>query len=175
MIEGRIPGTGHLERVVFNEHGEVRRERLLGDLRQRIRHVAQGPDGLIYLLTDEDDGALLRIEPWTADAGTRAERTEANGRASPPRGDASRDAARDVLFVEHDCSACHRIEARSVGPSYLEIANRYDSADVDTLAARVVEGSVGQWGDVPMAAHSGIGVARAREMVREILALTGAR
>ena len=42
---------------------ELRRERLLSDLHQRIRDVRQGPDGLIYVLTDEDDGALLRIEP----------------------------------------------------------------------------------------------------------------
>jgi glucose/arabinose dehydrogenase len=32
------------------------------ELRQRIREVRQGPDGYLYLLTDEDDGALLRIE-----------------------------------------------------------------------------------------------------------------
>jgi len=42
---------------------ELRRESLLGNLRQRIRDVRQGPDGYLYLLTDEDDGALLRIEP----------------------------------------------------------------------------------------------------------------
>ena len=33
------------------------------DLRQRIRDVRQGPDGLLYLLTDEKEGAVLRIEP----------------------------------------------------------------------------------------------------------------
>ena len=36
---------------------------LLTDLRQRIRDVRQGPDGLLYLVTDEKDGAVLRIEP----------------------------------------------------------------------------------------------------------------
>ena len=61
---GEIPRTGALERVVLNDKlEELRRERLLGDLHQRIRDVRQGPDGLIYVLTDEDDGALLRIEP----------------------------------------------------------------------------------------------------------------
>ena len=64
MRTGEIPGTGHLERIVFNERTEeMRRESLLVELRQRIREVRQGPDGLLYLLTDEDDGALLRIEP----------------------------------------------------------------------------------------------------------------
>jgi len=61
---GQIPRTGGLERVVLNDTlGEVRRETLLTDLHQRIRDVREGPDGLLYVLTDEDDGALLRIEP----------------------------------------------------------------------------------------------------------------
>jgi glucose/arabinose dehydrogenase len=38
---------------------------MLDDLKQRIRDVRQGCDGLIYVLTDEDAGALLRIEPAT--------------------------------------------------------------------------------------------------------------
>jgi glucose/arabinose dehydrogenase len=64
LMEGRIPGTGHLQRVVFNDDmEEIRRESMLRELRQRIREVRQGPDGLLYLLTDEDDGALLRLEP----------------------------------------------------------------------------------------------------------------
>ena len=62
--QGGIPGTGHLQRIVFNaKMEELRRESMLTELRQRIREVRQGPDGFLYLLTDEDDGALLRIEP----------------------------------------------------------------------------------------------------------------
>lgn len=61
---GEIPGTGHLERILFNDKWEeLRREALLRDLRQRIRDVQQGPDGLLYVLTDEKEGAVLRIEP----------------------------------------------------------------------------------------------------------------
>jgi glucose/arabinose dehydrogenase len=61
---GEIPRSGGLERVVLNDNlEELRRERLLGDLHQRIRDVRQGPDGLLYVITDEDDGVLLRIEP----------------------------------------------------------------------------------------------------------------
>lgn len=61
---GQLPGTGGLERVVLNDKlQELRRETLLTSLHQRIRDVRQGPDGLIYVLTDEDDGVLLRLEP----------------------------------------------------------------------------------------------------------------
>jgi aldose sugar dehydrogenase len=61
---GGIRGTGQLQRIVFNEKWEEsRREALFVELRQRIRNVRQGPDGLLYVLTDEDDGAILKLEP----------------------------------------------------------------------------------------------------------------
>jgi glucose/arabinose dehydrogenase len=61
---GEVPRTGGLERIVMNDKlEELRRESLLTELHQRIRDVRQGPDGLLYVITDEDDGALLRIEP----------------------------------------------------------------------------------------------------------------
>jgi glucose/arabinose dehydrogenase len=61
---GRIPRTGQMHRIVFNDDWqEIRREALFVELRQRIRDVAQGPDGLLYVLTDEPEGALLRLEP----------------------------------------------------------------------------------------------------------------
>jgi aldose sugar dehydrogenase len=64
LMVGRIPRTGHLQRIVFNERGEeLRRESLLGELRQRIRDVRQGPDGLLYVLTEENQAVLLRLEP----------------------------------------------------------------------------------------------------------------
>jgi glucose/arabinose dehydrogenase len=64
MREGEMSPTGKLERIVFNDAWqELRRESLLRDLHQRIRDVRQGPDGLLYALTEEDDAALLRIEP----------------------------------------------------------------------------------------------------------------
>jgi len=64
MREGEIARTGQLVRIVFNEQWqELRRESLLRDLHQRIRDVRQGPDGSIYVLTEEDAAALLKIEP----------------------------------------------------------------------------------------------------------------
>ncbi len=73
LREGEIPGTGHLQRILFNEQmEELRRERLLVPMRQRIRDVRQGPDELLYVLTDDGkDGALLRIEPADQPGGSR--------------------------------------------------------------------------------------------------------
>ena len=64
MMVGRMRRTGHLERIVFNRRGEeIRREWLLTELKQRIRDVRQGPDGYLYVLTEEEDAVLLRIQP----------------------------------------------------------------------------------------------------------------
>jgi glucose/arabinose dehydrogenase len=64
LREGEVPRTGHLQRIEFNENWEeIRREPMLRELHQRMRDVRQGPDGLLYIVTGEQDGALLRIEP----------------------------------------------------------------------------------------------------------------
>lgn len=64
LRQGGVPRTGQIQRVVFNERWEeLRRETMLMNLGQRIRDVREGPDGLLYVLTAEDHGALLRIEP----------------------------------------------------------------------------------------------------------------
>jgi glucose/arabinose dehydrogenase len=61
---GEVPGTGRLDRILLNDKGEeLRRESLLSELHQRIRDVKQGPDGLLYVATDEVSGAILVIEP----------------------------------------------------------------------------------------------------------------
>jgi glucose/arabinose dehydrogenase len=64
MLGGAVQGVGHLERIIFDQNwDETGRQSLLTDMKQRIRDVRQGPDGLVYVLTDEDNGALLRLEP----------------------------------------------------------------------------------------------------------------
>ena len=51
----------YLARLTLKGNQVVGEEKLLTDLRQRVRDVRQGPDGLIYLLTDERNGELLRV------------------------------------------------------------------------------------------------------------------
>ena len=71
LFIGGLSGSRALHHVVLNTRGyPTRREQLLTELRQRIREVRQGPDDLLYLLTDhveltdrDANGALLRIEP----------------------------------------------------------------------------------------------------------------
>jgi glucose/arabinose dehydrogenase len=67
LREGEVPRTGQINRIIFNDQWEeIRREPMLRELHQRIRDVRVGPDGALYVLTDEDQGALLKIEPEPA-------------------------------------------------------------------------------------------------------------
>jgi glucose/arabinose dehydrogenase len=71
MRTGEVPRSGHLERLDFNDRWEeLHREGMLRELQNRIRDVRQGPDGFLYLLTAENNGALIRMEP-TTDPATR--------------------------------------------------------------------------------------------------------
>jgi glucose/arabinose dehydrogenase len=70
LLIGGMAST-QLHMVVMNQRGlPVRREALMQELKQRIRDVKQGPDGLVYVTTDHEAGALLRIEP-VADSSTK--------------------------------------------------------------------------------------------------------
>ena len=53
--------SDELIRLEFKDDKIVHEERLLGELKKRIRDVRQGPDGFIYVLTDDDNGQLLKI------------------------------------------------------------------------------------------------------------------
>jgi aldose sugar dehydrogenase len=64
LIGSLTPGL--LVRLTLKDGGVVREERYLGDLRERIRDVQQGPDGLIYLVTDSRDGRVLRVRASTS-------------------------------------------------------------------------------------------------------------
>lgn len=54
---------GYLDRIELKDGKVVAEHKLLADDRARIRDVKQGPDGLLYVLTDESDGKLLRLRP----------------------------------------------------------------------------------------------------------------
>jgi len=53
----------HLNMVAFDGPQPVSETRLLGNREQRIRDVRQGPDGYLYLLTDSNNGQLLKLNP----------------------------------------------------------------------------------------------------------------
>jgi glucose/arabinose dehydrogenase len=62
LLVGALRGQA-LVRLTLNGRSVVAEERVLTELKRRIRDVRQGPDGFIYLLTDGPEGQLLRVTP----------------------------------------------------------------------------------------------------------------
>lgn len=60
LFVGALAGT-HLARLVLDGEKVIAEEKLLSDLLERIRDVRQGPDGALWLLTDSEDGKVLRV------------------------------------------------------------------------------------------------------------------
>lgn len=61
LFVGALAGQ-HLRRLVLDGTA-ARHQEVVLPLGKRVRQVKQGPDGLLYLLTDEEEGGLLRLEP----------------------------------------------------------------------------------------------------------------
>lgn len=53
----------YLNRIEFKGGTTVVEQKLLADRGERIRDVRQGPDGLLYVITDEENGKLIRLVP----------------------------------------------------------------------------------------------------------------
>lgn len=72
-----------------------------------------------------------------------------------------------------DCTSCHMVERKIVGPAYAEVAAKYESTEenITMLAQKVIAGGVGVWGEVPMPAHPGLTEEDAKDMVRYVLLL----
>ena len=72
-----------------------------------------------------------------------------------------------------DCTSCHMVERKIVGPSYAEVAAKYENTEenVSMLAQKVIAGGVGVWGEIAMPPHLGLSEEDAKDMVRYVLLL----
>ena len=79
--------------------------------------------------------------------------------------------ASEVLAKSRNCLACHKIDAKLVGPAYKEVAARYSVSDVGRLVESIQKGSRGNWGAVPMPSNKGISEEDARKLATWILGM----
>jgi cytochrome c len=72
-----------------------------------------------------------------------------------------------------DCTTCHKISEKNIGPAYTDVAKKYEATDanIDMLADKIIKGGSGTWGTVPMTPHPALSADSAKEMVRYILSL----
>ncbi|MBX9871111.1 MAG: c-type cytochrome [Burkholderiaceae bacterium] len=78
--------------------------------------------------------------------------------------------ADQALATSKNCMACHAVDRKLVGPSFKDIAKKYDKSATDMLATKVIKGGSGAWGPVPMPANPQVSDADAKKLVAWILA-----
>lgn len=78
-----------------------------------------------------------------------------------------------ALATSKNCMACHGVDKKIVGPAYKDVAAKYkgDKAAADKLAAKVIKGGTGVWGQVPMPANTQVSEADSKKLVAWILSL----
>lgn len=81
--------------------------------------------------------------------------------------------ADQALATAKNCMTCHAVDKKLVGPAYKEVAGKYagQGGAVDKLAAKIVKGSQGVWGPVPMPANGQVNEAEAKKLAAWILTL----
>ncbi len=77
----------------------------------------------------------------------------------------------DQIIQTLDCSGCHAVNEKMIGPSYQQIADKYSEKDTELLASKIIEGGSGVWGGVPMSPHPQVSKEDAKKMVQYILSL----
>ena len=75
------------------------------------------------------------------------------------------------LAKAKNCTACHAVDKKLVGPAYKDVAAKYasDKDAVAKLSAKVIKGGVGAWGQIPMPANPQVSQADAETLVKWIM------
>jgi cytochrome c len=81
--------------------------------------------------------------------------------------------ASEQLAREKNCLACHAVDAKLVGPGYKEVAAKYkgDKSAEGKLATKIMKGSSGVWGQIPMPANPQVSDAEAKTLDKWVLSL----
>lgn len=78
------------------------------------------------------------------------------------------------LMMKSDCSSCHKVSETSIGPAFEKVSAKYKSTPNanEYLASKIVKGSSGVWGEVPMPAHPAMKESEVKQIVEWIMSLS---
>lgn len=99
---------------------------------------------------------------------------ETNAVVTAPAVEDNADVKRgEELISKSDCFACHKANEKLLGPSYHDVANKYEhtKANVEMLINKIKTGGSGVWGAIPMSPHPALSDDDTRAMVQYILSL----
>jgi cytochrome c len=82
----------------------------------------------------------------------------------------------EKLVKESDCTSCHAVDHKVVGPAFMDVAKRYagQPGTVEKLSRKIRAGGSGNWGAVPMTPHPDFTDAQLKQIVTWVLSTRGA-
>ncbi len=95
------------------------------------------------------------------------------GVAASAQESAAKESPGEKLVRSNDCTSCHAVARKVVGPAYRDVAKKYRAQPgaVAKLSQKIKQGGSGVWGPVPMTPHPALTAAQLKDMVEWILAL----
>ena len=81
--------------------------------------------------------------------------------------------AGQALMLKSDCQSCHQVNKKSIGPSFTQVSAKYqkDANAVNYLAAKIIKGGAGVWGEIAMSAHPTMSDSDSKKIAQWVLSL----
>jgi cytochrome c551/c552 len=106
-----------------------------------------------------------------------ADYAEGSDKAASPQGHQVLSGAIEGknIMLSLDCKTCHKIDEKSIGPDFTDVAKRYakDPEMISKLMQKVIKGGSGNWGEVAMPAHPTLKEEDLRQIISWIKTLSG--
>ncbi len=136
---------------------------------ERVFKISDVPDGTTISLQSIDSTFTLNANKTTRVVTYYNSLTA----QTPPKPGVEYDHRGLYWMEKSDCMTCHEVDKKTVGPAFIEIAQRYpnDKASIEYLLSKVKEGGAGVWGGVAMNAHPGLTEREIKEMLNYIFSL----
>jgi cytochrome c len=83
----------------------------------------------------------------------------------------ARAADESALAKAKNCTTCHSVDKKIVGPAYKDVAAKYTAKDTALLTDKVIKGGSGVWGAIPMTPNAAVTKDEATRLVQWILSL----
>lgn len=114
----------------------------------------------------------------TGTSATTGADTSSTATATLPEGITQADVDKGLnLVATSDCLTCHQISTKIQGPSYKDVANKYEPTkeNITMLAGKIIKGGSGVWGPINMTPHPDLPQGDAEAMVKYVMSLKNAK
>ncbi len=129
-----------------NAHGNLAEQ-------NRLVGAQRGVDTMVAVAQPAPSGAAEPSASTSANLAANSSLASTGNTNSNTTSNPANNAAVIALANKHSCTACHGLTQKLVGPAFSEIAKKHPGR-VDYLLEKIVKGSVGVWGPIPMPAQS---------------------